>query len=49
MCPYRYLFGKDFDFPVELKYWAFWAIKAFDFDFKQAGSNRGLQLKELYA
>jgi len=33
--------------PVDWKHRAFWEIKAFNFDMKQTGSNRRLQLNEL--
>ena len=47
MAPYRLLFGKTWYLLVELERRTFWAIKAFNFDMKQAGSNRRLQLNEL--
>ncbi|KAI5668940.1 hypothetical protein M9H77_18793 [Catharanthus roseus] len=42
MSPFRLLFGKSCQLPVQHR--AYWAIKAFTFDLKKAGSNRKLQV-----
>jgi len=48
MSHYRLLFIKACHLPVKLEHYAFWAIEAFKFDMKRAGSNDRLQLNELY-
>ena len=47
MSPYRLVYEKACDLPVELKHRAYWAIKKFNFDMQQASSKRRLQLEEL--
>jgi len=47
MSTFQLLFGKPYQLPIELKHCTFWAIKAFKFDIKRAGSNRRLQFSEL--
>ena len=47
MSPYQLIFEKACHLPIELKHRTFWAIKQFNFDMKNIGSNRRLQLNEL--
>ncbi|XP_073152922.1 uncharacterized protein [Henckelia pumila] len=45
--PYRFVYEKAFHLPLELEHRAFWVIKKLNFDMKDAGTKRFLQLNEM--
>ncbi|GKA25877.1 reverse transcriptase domain-containing protein [Tanacetum coccineum] len=45
--PYKLVYGKSCYLPIELEHKAYWALKHANFDLKNAGDHRKLQLNEL--
>ncbi|XP_074266628.1 uncharacterized protein LOC141589906 [Silene latifolia] len=45
--PYKLVYGKACDLPLELEYKAYWAIKEFNLKLELSGENKILQIQEL--
>ena len=47
MSPYKMVYGKACDLPLELEHKAYWAIKELNFNFKLAGVKRLFDISAL--
>ena len=47
MSPYRLVYGKAFNFPVEIEYKAWWGIRNLNSDMNRAGLKIMLEIDEL--
>nr|GFA73818.1 reverse transcriptase domain-containing protein [Tanacetum cinerariifolium] len=45
--PYKLMYGKSYQLPIELEHKAYWALKQANFDLTVAGDHRKVQLNEL--
>jgi hypothetical protein len=47
MSPYKMVYGKACDLPLELEHKSYWAIKELNYDFKLAGEKRIFDISSL--